>query len=78
MINEQVAITTEYITLGQFLKMTDFIQTGGAAKPFLDTYVVLVDGVEESRRGKKLYRGSIIEFPENARYEIVSKNDVSL
>ena len=27
-----IKISTEYITLGQLLKVTDFIQTGGEAK----------------------------------------------
>lgn len=73
----QVPIQSEFLTLGQFLKKLDYIQSGGMAKPFLDTYVVLIDGEEEDRRGKKLYPGTIIEFPENARYEIVVAQDIS-
>lgn len=78
MLTEKVVINTDHVTLGQFLQMTDFIQTGGAAKPFLKTYVVLVDGQEEDRRGRKLYPGMIVEFPDNARYEIVAESDRSL
>lgn len=74
-VNEMVdkyefPINTEYITLGQFLKSIDMIESGGMAKNFLETYYVLVDGVEEERRGKKLYPGTSVEFPEVARYEI--------
>ena len=32
---QQIKIDTEYITLGQLLKMTDIIQSGGMAKWFL-------------------------------------------
>lgn len=64
-------IDTEYITLGQFLKSIDMIESGGMAKDFLANYYVLVDGEEEERRGKKLYPGTVVEFPEAARYEII-------
>lgn len=64
-------ISSDYITLGQFLKLADFIGSGGMAKPFLEQYLVLVNGEEEERRGRKLHPGDIVEFPENARYEIV-------
>ena len=33
----QITITTEYITLGQFLKFADIIGNGGEAKSFLTT-----------------------------------------
>lgn len=72
MIDEyEFPINTEYITLGQFLKSIDMIDSGGMAKHFLETYYVLVDGEEENRRGKKLYPGTAVEFPETARYEII-------
>ena len=32
---KEVNISTEYITLGQFLKLADIIQSGGEAKLFL-------------------------------------------
>lgn len=41
---EQIAITTEYITLGQLLKITNVISSGGEAKWFLAENTVLVDG----------------------------------
>ncbi|KAA9291997.1 S4 domain-containing protein YaaA [Aerococcus urinae] len=66
-----VAIDTEYITLGQLLKALGYIQTGGQAKIYLASYPVILDGQEEQRRGKKLYPGSVVEFPhEGAIYAI--------
>ena len=44
-------ITTEYITLQQFLKMNDIISSGGEANE------VSVNGEREDRRGRKLYPG---------------------
>lgn len=49
-----ITITTEYITLGQFLKLAKIIQSGGDAKIFLLTTQVLVNGSLETRRGRKL------------------------
>ena len=51
----------EYITLNVLLKITDIISTGGMAKIFLQENVVLVNGEKEDRRGRKLYRGDVIE-----------------
>lgn len=52
-----VKITTEFITLQQFLKMEDFISSGGEAKYYLSENRVLVNGEPEDRRGRKLYPG---------------------
>lgn len=51
----------EYITLNVLLKITDVISTGGMAKAFLAENTVLVNGVSENRRGRKLYHGDVIE-----------------
>ena len=62
MSKTQVSITTEYINLGQFLKLTDFISNGGEARFFLEDNEVLVNGEAEERRGKKLYPGDEVEI----------------
>ena len=51
----------EYITLGVLLKITGIIDTGGQAKYFLSENVVLVNGEEDNRRGRKLYHGDKIQ-----------------
>ena len=50
----------QFITLGVLLKITGVIDTGGQAKFFLSTNVVLVNGEKENRRGRKLYHGDEI------------------
>ena len=50
-----IMISTEYITLGQLLKVTDFIQTGGEAKFAVKSLEIYVNGEREDRRGRKLY-----------------------
>jgi len=52
---KKIPIHGEYITLGQFLKLVDCIQTGGQAKFFLQEHPVQVNGQPETRRGRKLY-----------------------
>ncbi len=53
----KIVITTEYITLGQFLKFTNIISNGGDAKVFLMTTSVYVNEELEHRRGRKLRVG---------------------
>ena len=51
---EKIKVDTEYITLGQFLKLADVIQTGGMAKWFLSENEIFVNGEQDQRRGRKL------------------------
>ena len=57
----QINITTEYITLGQFLKLSRIISNGWDAKIFLMTTQVYVNGELEQRRGKKLRDGDVVK-----------------
>lgn len=66
----QIKITTEYITLGQFLKLSDIISSGGESKFFLQENIIYVNQELENRRGKKLYKGDKIKIKDN-EYEII-------
>ena len=57
----EITITTDYITLGQFLKLADVIKSGGEAKIFLAENEVLIDGTADNRRGRKLRGGEVVE-----------------
>jgi ribosome-associated protein len=57
-----VKITTEYVTLGQLLKMTDWIDSGGQAKIAVKTLKILVNDEKEDRRGRKLYPGDTVKI----------------
>ena len=59
---KEVKISTEYIKLGQFLKFAAIIDSGAEAKDFLMENEVIVNGIKEERRGKKLYPGDVIEL----------------
>ncbi|MBE1556527.1 S4 domain-containing protein YaaA [Sporosarcina limicola] len=67
---EELEINTEFITLGQILKMTDAISSGGMAKWFLEEHVVYVNDEEEKRRGKKLRDGDIVNIPGVGKYKV--------
>ena len=51
----------EFITLQSVLQVGNIISTGGAAKAFLETEDVYVNGDLEKRRGRKLYPGDEVE-----------------
>ena len=69
---KQIKIFTEFVTLGQFLKLANLIQSGGEAKFYLKENKVIVNGEEDNRRGRKLYSGDIVEV-ENQTFGIVKK-----
>ncbi|WP_279326840.1 S4 domain-containing protein YaaA [Bacillus litorisediminis] len=68
---KSVQIETEYVTLGQFLKMIDVIGSGGLAKWFLEENEVRVNGEKEQRRGRKLKPGDKIEIPDVGDFKII-------
>ena len=55
-------ITTEFIKLDQFLKLCDFVSSGGEAKLVIAEELVKLNGEIETRRGKKLFKGDKVEF----------------
>lgn len=67
---EKIKIDTEFITLGQLLKMVNIISSGGEAKWFLAENAVLVDNELETRRGRKLYKNMIVKVL-NKEYQII-------
>lgn len=58
----EIKIETDTITLGQFLKLADIIQSGGMAKWFLSEHTVLINGEQDQRRGRKLVKGDRIDI----------------
>jgi len=66
---KEVIINTEYITLGQFLKLADIISSGGEAKSYLLDAHVLINGEKDNRRGRKLRDNDIVEI-DNEKYVI--------
>lgn len=68
-----IKIEAEFVTLGQLLKITDAISSGGMAKWFLQENEVYVNGEIDNRRGRKLRDGDIINIPGCGRFRIVAQ-----
>lgn len=68
-----ISISTEYITLGQFLKLADLVNTGGASRWFLQEYEVFVNGEPDNRRGRKLYNNDTVEVPSFGTFQVKAK-----
>ena len=55
-----VYITSPYVTLGQLLKMLDYISSGGEAKRAVLELNIQINGEIENRRGRKCYPGDVV------------------
>lgn len=71
---EVVKITTQYITLGQFLKFSDIVSDGADAKFLITNGYTFVNGEVETRRGRKLRDGDevTVSFDGQTFYLMVS------
>jgi ribosome-associated protein len=57
------------MTLGQALKASDLVASGGEAKVVIQAGEVRVNGEVETRRGRKLEEGDVVEVGD-ARLEV--------
>lgn len=68
MLNKDIFISSEFITLAQLLKFGNVIDSGGMAKNFLANNTIMINGVSDNRRGRKLFVGD----------KVVINNDLCL
>ncbi|MCI7181472.1 MAG: RNA-binding S4 domain-containing protein [Schaedlerella sp.] len=52
----------EFIKLGQALKAAGLVENGAEAKEVIQDGEVSVNGETDTRRGRKLYDGDIVEY----------------
>lgn len=64
-----IKLTSPYITLGQLLKLTDWISSGGEAKNAVKTLNITINGEADDRRGRKIYPGDTVVI-EDKTYSI--------
>ncbi|MEJ7794925.1 MAG: RNA-binding S4 domain-containing protein [Nocardioides sp.] len=57
-----VQIRDESIRLGQFLKLANLVESGADAKPVIQDGRVRVNGEVETRRGRQLRLGDVVEL----------------
>ncbi|MDR0899949.1 MAG: S4 domain-containing protein YaaA [Lactobacillaceae bacterium] len=69
---QKVPINTEFITLGQLLKIVDIVDSGGAAKYYLAEHPndFLVNDENDARRGRKLRIGDVIKVANHGEFVI--------
>ncbi|HEU4962435.1 MAG TPA: S4 domain-containing protein YaaA [Bacilli bacterium] len=70
MATQDVYISSEEITLGQFLKHADIIDSGGMTKWFLAEHEIKVNGEFDNRRGRKLRPGDRVEITDIGAYRL--------
>lgn len=58
----ELKLRDEFIKLGQALKAAGLVDSGLDAKIVIQDGLVRVNGEVETRRGKKLYDGDMVEF----------------
>lgn len=59
---EVIHLKEEYIKLGQALKVANLVDSGADAKYVIQEGLVRVNGQVDTRRGKKLMDGDIVEY----------------
>lgn len=66
----EIEILTDFIKLDAFLKWASVAQSGAEAKMYILDEMVKVNGEVCTQRGKKLYKGDVVEF-DNEEYAII-------
>lgn len=58
----EIKIDSEFIKLDSLLKYANLVESGGVAKTLIQEGYVLLNGEVETRRGKKIYPGDVVEL----------------
>ncbi|MEA4920501.1 MAG: RNA-binding S4 domain-containing protein [Clostridiaceae bacterium] len=70
-MNDIIKITTPFIKLDSFLKLSNFVSSGGEAKAFIQEGKVAINEEICLQRGKKIYPGDKVSY--NGQTVTVSK-----
>lgn len=69
---QDVSIRDSEIRLGQFIKLANFVETGGLAKEVIANGAVTVNGEIDTRRGKVLRPGDEVGLIDPASEEMLA------
>jgi len=72
MNKEEIVITDEWITLSQFLKLTNLFDSGGFIKMYIKDEGVYVNEKIEHRRGRKLYHHDVVQLKSGETFIVIS------
>lgn len=61
----EIAIREETIRLGQLLKLAGIVDSGSEVKGLLSELPAQVNGERETRRGRQLHRGDLVQIGEH-------------
>lgn len=75
LVKEEVSIQSEFIRLGQFIKLANIFESGGMIKSFLQEQGVMVNGEHETRRGRKLYPGDEVTIEEVGTFLVTKSQE---
>ena len=67
----EIKITTPYIKLDQLIKFAGISFDGAEAKEIIKQGLVKVNGEEEQRRGRKLYKGDKVQINLEEIFELI-------
>jgi ribosome-associated protein len=73
-----IELTSEPIELYKVLKFENAVSSGGEAKMVISSGLVLVNGLVETQKRKKISTGDTIEFEENKYFIKLSSNAKNL
>ena len=59
---KEIKLRDEYIKLGQAIKAADLVSDGVEAKIVIQDGEVQVNGSTDTRRGRKLYEGDMVNY----------------
>ncbi len=59
---DTVTIRDEFIKLGQLMKLAGMVDSGVEAKEVITSGLVKVNGEVDDRRGRKLYKGDVVDY----------------
>lgn len=58
----EIKLRDDFIKLGQALKAANLVESGVNAKNVIQEGLVSVNGETDTRRGRKLFAGDVVEF----------------
>lgn len=75
MQKEQIAITTEYISLDKLLKFAGIADTGGQAFMMVEDGIISLNGVQVQEKRRKIYPGDVVNIDNQLELTVVRKQD---
>ncbi len=69
--SDVVEIGNEPIALHKLIKLANLVASGGEAKYIITEGLVTVNGAVETKKGKKIFSGDIVEF-QGTRIQVVN------